>query len=99
MGESSKKIRELTGAMRAERNVRIRSRVMVVMGVLTGHSTKTASDFVGVDRRTMQLWVARLNAGGIDGLRDAPGRSRASRARYGRIRSLQTGLTTGTCSP
>ena len=88
MSESSKKIRELTEAMRAERDVRIRNRMMAVMGVLKGHSTKTASDFADVDRRTVQLWVARFNEGGIGGLRDAPGRGRASRARYGRIRRL-----------
>jgi len=62
--------------------------MMAVMGVLKGHSTKTASDFADVDQRTVQLWVARFNEGGIDGLRDAPGRGRASRARYGRIRKM-----------
>ena len=61
--------------------------MMAVMGVLKGHSTRTASDFADVDQRTVQLWVARFNEGSIDGLRDAPGRGRASRARYGRIRS------------
>ena len=86
MSESSRKIRELTEAMRAEKDVRIRNRMMAVMGVLKGHSTKTASDFADVDRRTVQLWVVRFNEGGIGGLRDAPGRGRASRARYGRIR-------------
>ncbi len=40
----------------------------------------------------MQLWVARFNEGGIGGLRDAPGRGRASRARYGRIRRLADSL-------
>ena len=79
---------QLTEAMRAEKDIRIRNRMMAVMGVLKGHSTKTASDFADVDRRTVQLWVARFNEGGIGGLRDAPGRGRASRARYGRIRKL-----------
>ena len=88
MNENSRKIRELTEAMRAERDIRIRNRMMAVLGVIKGHSTKTASDFADVDQRTVQLWVARFNEGGIDGLRDAPGRGRASRARYGRIRRL-----------
>ena len=74
--------------MHAERDTRIRSRMMVVLGVLKGHSTRIASDFADVDRRTVQLWVARFDEGGIDGLRDAPGRGRASRTRYGRIRKL-----------
>ena len=88
MDENSKKIRELTEAMHAKRDIRIRNRMMAVLGVLKGRSTKIASDFADVDQRTVQLWVARFDEGGIGGLRDAPGRGRASRARYGRIRKL-----------
>ena len=88
MDENSKKIRELTEAMHAERDIRIRNRMMAVLGVLKGHSTRIASDFADVDRRTVQLWVARFDEDGIDGLRDAPGRGRASRTRYGLIRKL-----------
>ena len=41
-----------------------------------------------MDRRTVQLWVARFDEGGIGGLRDALGRGRPPRAGYGRIRKL-----------
>ena len=88
MDENSKKIRELTEAMHAERDIRIRNRMMAVLGVLKGHSTRIASDFADVNRRTVQLWVTRFDEDGIDGLRDAPGRGRASRTRYGLIRKL-----------
>ena len=88
MDENSKKIRELTEAMRTERDIRIRNRMMAVLGVLKGHSTRIASDFADVDRRTVQLWVVRFDEDDIDGLRDAPGRGRASRTRYGLIRKL-----------
>ena len=71
-----------------QRDIRIRNRMMAVLGVLKGHSTKIASDFADVNRRTVQLWVARFDESGIDGPRDAPGRSRTSRARYGLIRKL-----------
>ena len=37
MDENSKKIRELTEAMRAEQDARIRNRMMAVLGVLKGH--------------------------------------------------------------
>ena len=87
MDENSKKIRELTEAMHAERDIRIRNRMMTVLGILKGHSTRIASDFADVDRRTAQLWVARFDESDIGGLRNAP-ESRASRARYGRIRRL-----------
>ena len=71
-----------------QRDIRIRNRMMAVLGALKGHSTKIASDFTNVDQQTVQLWAARFDEGGIGGLRDAPGRGRASRARYGRIRKL-----------
>ena len=74
--------------MHAERDIRIRNRMMAVLGVLKGHTTRIASDFADVDRRTVQLWVARFDEGGIGGLRDAPGRGRPPRAGYGRIRKL-----------
>ena len=88
MDETDKKIRELTEAMRAEQDARIRNRMMAVRGILAGYPTKDAAYFADVDRRTVQLWMARFDEGGIGGLRDAPGRSRASRARYVRIRKL-----------
>ena len=78
MDETDKKIRELTEAMRAEQDARIRNRMMVMRGILAGYPTKDAAYFADVDRRTIQLWVARFDEGGIGGLRDAPGRGRAS---------------------
>ena len=53
MDENSRKIRELVEAMRAERDIQIRNRMMVVLGVLKGHSTRIASDFADVDQRTV----------------------------------------------
>ena len=78
MDETDKKIRELTEAMRAEQDARIRNRMMAVRGILAGYPTKDAAYFADVDRRTVQLWVARFDEGGIGGLRDAPGRGRPS---------------------
>ena len=70
MSGNSRKILEPTEAMRAERDIRIRNRMMAVLGVLKGYSTKTASDLADVNRRTAHLWAARFNEGG---LRYAPG--------------------------
>ena len=88
MDETDKKIRELTEAMRAEQDARIRNRMMAVRGILAEYLTKDAAYFADVNRRTVQLWVARFDEGGIGGLRDAPGRGRPPRAGYGRIRKL-----------
>ena len=84
MDENSKKIRELTEAMRAEQDARIRNRMMAVRGI--PHKGR------GVLRRRGpahgQLWTARFDEGGIGGLRDAPGRGRPPRAGYWRIKKL-----------
>ena len=74
--------------MHAERDIRIRNKMMAVRGILAGYPTKDAAYFADVDRRTVQLWVARFDEGGIGGLRDASGRGRPPRAGYGRIRKL-----------
>ena len=50
MSEDSKKIRELKKTMRAERNVRIRNRMVVVLEMPRGHSAKTAPDVAGAGR-------------------------------------------------
>ena len=88
MDETDKKIRELTEAMHAERDIRIHNRMLAVLGALKGHSTRIASDIADVDQRTVQLWIARFDEGGIGGLRGAPGRGRSPRAGYERIRKL-----------
>ena len=77
MGETDKKIRELTEAMRAEQDARIRNRMMAVRGILAGYPTKDAAYFADVNRRTVQLWAARFDEGGIGGLRDAPRKGKA----------------------
>ena len=88
MDKTDKKIRELTEAMRAEQDARIRNMMMAVRGILARYPTKDVAYFADVDRRTVQLCVARFDEGSIGGLRDALRQGRASRARYGRIRKL-----------
>ena len=92
MDETDKKIRELTEAMRAEQDARIRNRMMAVRGILAGYPTKDAAYFADVDRRTVQLWVARFDEGGIGGHRDASGRERGPTQGTGRPGTWQTGL-------
>ena len=52
MDETDRRMREITEAMRAEKDVRIRSRMMAVRGVLGGYSTRDAAYFADVDQRT-----------------------------------------------
>ncbi len=79
--------------MRAEKDARIRNRIMAVRGALAGYATRDAAYFADVDRRTVQLWAARFDEDGMDGLRDAPGRGRPPRVKYERIKKLADRLS------
>ena len=83
-----KMIRGLKEAMRTEKDIKTRNRMMAVRGVLGGYSTKDAAYFADVDQRTVQEWVARFDVDGVDGLRDSPGRGRTPRVSYGKVMKL-----------
>ena len=99
MDETDKKIRELTEAMRAEQDARIRNRMMAVRGILARCPTRDAAYFADVDRHTVQLWVARFDEGGIGGLLDAPGGAGLPVQGTGGSGNWPTGLPARTCSP
>ena len=89
MDETGKKIRELAETMRAEKDIRIRDRMMAVRGALGRCSTVDIARLVDTDGRMIRLWVTRSGEDCIDGLRDAPppsGRGRPPRAACKRIR-------------
>ena len=97
MDETDKKIRELAEAMRAEKGIRIRDRMMVVRGALGRCSAVDTARLVDADERIIRLWVARSGGGGIDNLRDALGRGRSLRGHANRSGGLQTGSVAETC--
>ncbi len=82
-GETDRKLRDLTEAMRAGRDARIRNRMMAVRGVPGGYPASDAACLADAGQRTVRLWVERSGAGGAGGLRDIPGRGRNPRVRYG----------------
>ena len=99
MDEDSKNIRELTEAMHAERDIRIRNRMMAVLGVLKGHSTRSPL--------ALRTWISgRCNCG-------LPGSTRAASVASGMppvgaglpvqgtggSGNWPTGLPARTCSP
>ncbi len=64
----------LTEAMRAEKSIKLYTRISAVRYVLLGHPASNAATYADVTQRTVQLWVERFRADGVDGLRDLPGR-------------------------
>ena len=71
---------ELNSAIRTEKDLKVRTRLMAVRAVLElGHSTETMAAVFDVTARCIRRWVERFNRDGPEGLRDKPksGRPRA----------------------
>ena len=100
MDETDKKIRELTEAMHAEKDIRIRNRMMAVRGILAGYHTKDTAYFADVDRRTVQLWVARGSTRAASVASGTLPEGEGLHARgTGGSGNWPTGLPARTCSP
>ena len=71
---------ELNSAIRTEKDLKVRTRLMAVRAVLElGHSTEDMAAVFDVTSRCIRRWVERFNRDGSEGLRDKPksGRPRA----------------------
>ena len=64
-----------------------------VLGVLKGHSTRIVADFADVDRRTVQLRVARFDKAASMASRTFPGGTGFRAQCTGGSGDLQTGLS------
>lgn len=82
------KILELTEAMHAEKDAKFQKRLIGVRWILLGHSTADTSSLLDVNQRTVQLWLKRYKAGGIEGLRDAPRAGQEPRVSYGLLAKI-----------
>ena len=63
---------ELEVAMRAARSRRAYDRMRAIRALALGKDFQDVADYAGVSRRTLQRWVERFDAQGIDGLIDRP---------------------------
>ena len=68
---------ELNSAIRTEKDLKVRTRLMAVRAVLElGHSTEDMAAVLDVTARCIRRWVERFNRDGPAGLRDKPKSSR-----------------------
>ena len=67
---------ELLDLYRRERDARVVKRLWIVRQARLGKTAPEIAGETGLARRSVQEWVARYNAEGVDGLRDRPGRGR-----------------------
>ena len=80
------RLEELDEAIGAEKDLRIKQRMLAVRAVLRfEYSTKQAAEIFGVTDRCIRNWVARFKAGGPKALRDLPKSGRPPSAPRDRI--------------
>jgi transposase len=70
-------------------------RLRAVILALGGRSAPEIAAALGAGRRTVQEWVARYNAEGVDGLSDRPGRGRPCRLTAAQLERLRSRIDAG----
>ena len=63
---------QLAGAARRESNGRVRSRMLAVRHLLTGHCADETAGLFLIGRSQLYYWLHRFRAEGLAGLRDRP---------------------------
>ena len=70
-------------------------RLRAVILALSGLTAPQIALALGAGRRTIQQWVARYNADGLDGLADRPGRGRPCRLNETQLQELRDRIAAG----
>lgn len=70
-------------------------RLRAVILALRGRTAIEIAEALGVGRRTVQQWVARYNAEGVEGLDDRPGRGRPCRLSDEQLEQLRRRIDAG----
>ena len=70
-------------------------RLRAVILALQGRTAPEIAEALGVGRRTVQEWIARYNAEGVDGLNDRPGRGRPCRLSDDQLLQLRDRIDAG----
>jgi transposase len=65
---------ELRRWARTEKNAKLAQRLRLVAFAMKGHTSLEIGKWVDLSQRQVQHWVRRYNQGGVDGLKDKPGR-------------------------
>ena len=84
---------ELNSAIRTEKDLKVRIRLMAVRAVLElGHSTENMAAVFDVAARCIRRWVERFNKDGSDELRDKPKSGKPRAVPAGNIRQAAAEL-------
>ena len=86
---------DLRRLARRERDGRVSARLLGIANALDGLPRGEAARLAGLDIKTLQRWIERFNAEGVEGLRDRPRDGRACRLSEGQQASLRALILRG----
>ena len=73
---------ELKTHYRQEKNPLIRDRLLMLIQIHQGHTTRQVAQMLNVNKGTVSLWVHRFNTVGFEGLQDQPREGRPPKVNY-----------------
>jgi transposase len=72
--ESRDEVVQLRQGARTEKDAKLAQRLRLVAFAMEGHTGLEIGRWVDLSQRQVQYWVQHYNQGGVDGLKDQPGR-------------------------
>ena len=80
---------------RTEKDAKLAQRLRLVVFAMEGHTSLEIGRWVDLSQRQVQHWVQRYNQGGVDGLRDQPGRGPNPMLTADQVEQLKTRIDAG----
>ena len=79
-------LEELKVRHRQEKNPLIRDRLLMLIHVSQGHSSRQVAQMLNVNKGTVSIWVNRFNNLSFEGLQDQPRSGRPPKVNYPRLK-------------
>ena len=89
---------ELRRWARTEKNAKLAQRLRLVAFAMEGHASLEIGRWVDLSQRQVQHWVRRYNQGGVNGLKDQPGRGPQPMLAADEVERLKTRIDAGPSS-
>jgi transposase len=96
--EARDKAAELRHWARTEKNAKLAQRLRLVAFAIEGHTSLNIGRWVDLSQRQVQHWVRCYNQGGVDGLKDQPGRGPKSMLAAAEVEQLKARIDAGPAS-
>jgi transposase len=93
--DEASRLRQLA---RTEKNAKLAQRLRLVAFAIEGHTSLEIGRWVDLSQRQVQHWVRHYNQGGVDGLKDQPGRGPSPMLAAEEVEQLKVRIDAGPAS-